>query len=81
MHPIVKQTQSTSILTERCEDLTEKGKCPFNDQELTQILTDNIIGQPTDIEELAEHATRMQICGYFSARRAQAEADIIVTPY
>ena len=49
--------------------------------DLTQILSDNILSAPTDIEELGNQATQMSICGYFAARRAQEHADIIVTPY
>ena len=57
VHPSVKNCQSANVLTEKCEDLTEKGKCPFNDQELTSILTENILTTPMDIEELGNQAT------------------------
>ena len=52
VHPTVQKVDSVQMLTERCEDLTEKAKCPFNDLDLTKILTENILRQPTDIEEL-----------------------------
>lgn len=81
VHPKVKNFQSANILTEKCEDLTEKTKCPYNDGDLTQILTQNILAEPTDIEELGSQAAKMQICGYYASRRAQTDADIIVTPY
>ena len=41
-------------MNEKCEDLTEKGKCPYKEQGLTEILSDNILGTPTDIEELGK---------------------------
>ena len=77
----MKKVESVQLLTEKCEDLTEKGKCPYNDPDLTQILTENILSAPTDIEELGNQAAQMQICGYFASRRSQSEADILVTPY
>ena len=59
VHPTVNKCQSANLLTEKCEDLTEKGKCPFNDQDLTQILSENILTAPMDIEELGNQATQM----------------------
>lgn len=52
VHPTIKKTESAASLTEKCDDLTEKGKCAFNDAELTDILTSNILTAPMDIEEL-----------------------------
>ena len=52
----MKKVESVQLLTEKCEDLTEKGKCPYNDPDLTQILTENILSAPTDIEELGNQA-------------------------
>ena len=52
VHPSIKNTESASMLTEKCEDLTEKGKCPYNEPDLTDILTGNILTAPTDIEDL-----------------------------
>ena len=54
VHPKLKLTESATALTEKCEDLTEKGKCPYNDPSLTQILSDNILNSPTDIEDLGQ---------------------------
>ena len=56
VHPNMKKVESVQLLTEKCEDLTEKGKCPYNDPDLTQILTENILSAPTDIEELGNQA-------------------------
>ena len=52
VHPTVKKAESVGSMTEKCEDLTEKGKCPFNEADLTDILTTNILTTPADIEEL-----------------------------
>ena len=81
VHEKVKKVESVTLQNEKCEELTEKGNCPYNDQGLTDILTDNVLQSPIDIEELGNLANRMQICGYFAARKAAAEADIIVAPY
>jgi chromosome transmission fidelity protein 1 len=48
---------------------------------LTDILTDNILNEPLDIEELASLSGRMKICGYYAARQAAPLADILITPY
>jgi chromosome transmission fidelity protein 1 len=34
-----------------------------------------------DIEEIAAQSKRMQICGYYSSRQAQEDADLLVLPY
>jgi hypothetical protein len=44
-------------------------------------LSANILETPFEIEEIANLATRMKICGYYAARHAAAEADILVVPY
>lgn len=44
-------------------------------------MSDRILEQPWDIEEIANYANDMKICGYFSSRKAAAEADVLVTPY
>ena len=81
VHEQVGKIDSVQMMTEKCEDLTEKGKCPYNDPDLTSIITQNILTRPLDIEDLSEMSQRMQICGYYGARSAQSEADILVTPY
>ena len=48
---------------------------------MTDVLRDNVLDWPMDIEDLGNLANRMQICGYFAARKAAMEADIIVAPY
>jgi hypothetical protein len=40
-----------------------------------------VLVAPLDIEELGQLALKMQICGYYGAREAASDADIIVTPY
>ena len=35
VNPKVKKIESAMMLTEQCEDLTEKGNCPYKDEELT----------------------------------------------
>lgn len=52
VHPSMKKVESVQLLTEKCEDLTEKSKCPYNDQDLTSILSTNLLTAATDIEEL-----------------------------
>ena len=52
VHPSIKKVESVQLLTEKCEDLTEKSKCPYNDQDLTSILSTNLLTAATDIEEL-----------------------------
>ena len=56
VHPNVKKEESLIGLNEKCEDLTEKGKCTFNDPDLTDILTSNILTTPIDIEELGNQS-------------------------
>ena len=43
VHPKVKKIESSLLLTEKCEDLTEKGNCPYKEEELNQILASNIL--------------------------------------
>lgn len=78
VHPSLKSVEN---LNEKCEDLTEKGNCPYNDEQLLPLLAANVIAKPLDIEDLSALAHQMQVCGYFASRDAAAEADIIVTPY
>lgn len=59
VNPGVKKLESAQLMTEKCEDLTEKGKCPFNEPELTEILSSNVLAAPTDIEELGAQANQM----------------------
>ena len=81
VHETIKKIQSATYQNEKCEELNDKGTCPYNGQELTNLLMDNVLERPMDIEELGELAGRMEICGYFAARKAAMEADVIVAPY
>ena len=68
-------------VTQKCEDLTEKGQCPHNDQQMVSMLASNITSSIQDIEEIGTLAHQMQVCGYFGCREASQDADIVVTPY
>ena len=45
------------------------------------IIKDEIIQKPCDIEDLHKLAINDQLCGYFGARLASKDADMIVMPY
>jgi chromosome transmission fidelity protein 1 len=46
------------------------------------LLSDNLIEQTHDIEELSTRCHRLKVCGYFASRQVALEkADVIVTPY
>ena len=40
-----------------------------------------ILARPMDIEDIGAAAKSMQTCGYYAARRAALDADIIFLPY
>eukprot|EP00347_Sterkiella_histriomuscorum_P014288 403361448 len=81
VHEKFKDIASTNLLNEKCQDLTEKSKCIYNDQELTDIFSNIVLEKVQDIEEIGKSASELKICGYFGSRKAMAEADFIVTPY
>jgi len=43
VHEKLKTMESSAMLTEKCEDLTEKGKCPYKDEQLLDILSANLL--------------------------------------
>ena len=59
VHEKLKNIDSVAQLNDKCEDLTEKGKCPHNDPDLTDVLATNLISSFCDIEELGKLANRM----------------------
>ena len=58
VHERIKNYE-VGALNEKCEDLQDTTKCPYRDSQLTQILTDNILLTPIDIEELGQLAHKM----------------------
>ncbi|TNV83211.1 hypothetical protein FGO68_gene2312 [Halteria grandinella] len=81
VHENMKDIPYVSLLNERCQDLCEKSKCPYNDHDLTEIMANYILEKPQDIEEIGQYAKDTKICGYFSSRKAAQEADVLITPY
>jgi len=49
VHEKIKDLESGQ-LNDKCEDLQDKHKCEFRDDQLTDILTDNILNEPLEIE-------------------------------
>lgn len=45
VHEKIKDIESQSLINEKCQDLCEKqsGGCPYNDQQLTEIMSTNIL--------------------------------------
>ena len=70
VHESIKNIHSLNYLNDRCDELNDKGGCPYNNQDLTDVLRDNVLDRPIDIEELGNLAANMEICGYYAARKA-----------
>ena len=49
VHENLKDVASLSLINERCQDLTEKQKCPYKDSELTEIMSTNILVRLTHL--------------------------------
>ena len=81
VHPELHKIESSALLSDKCQDLAEKSKCPFRAEEMTHLLAENIQAGPMDIEDLGKLSHQMQICGYYAARACVETADIVVTPY
>jgi hypothetical protein len=43
VHEKIKDSPSVSLLNERCQELCEKSGCPYNEQQLTEIMSDRIL--------------------------------------
>lgn len=54
VHDQFKKIDSVQLLNEKCEDLADKGKCPYKDEQLINVLASNVIQEPLDIEELGK---------------------------
>ncbi|CDW73958.1 atp-dependent rna helicase [Stylonychia lemnae] len=78
VHEKLKDITNSALLNEKCQDLTEKSNCEYNDQKLTDIISDSIVDKVHDIEEIGNLASSLKICGYFGSRKAMAEADVII---
>lgn len=65
----------------RTRGKSKSSACPFYNQSKTSALQDALLGAPMDVEELGTLGRRMGGCPYFAARRAVAEADVVLLPY
>lgn len=59
-------------------------KCPFLNKKKRRAqtkLVDTILERPIDIEDIEQLARKHQSCGYYGARKAALDADIVFLPY
>jgi len=61
----------------------KKCRCPYlqRGSESERNMTDMILAEPLDIEDLASLGKKRGVCPYYAARSASREADIILAPY
>lgn len=45
------------------------------------ILQEVILAEPMDIEDVGKQASQRECCGYYAARKAQCQADLVLMPY
>lgn len=60
-----------------------KGGCPFltATAKSAAAFREGLLAAPRDVEELAASGRRRAVCPYYAARRAAAEADLLLVPY
>lgn len=60
-----------------------KGGCPFltATAKSAAAFREGLLAAPRDVEELAASGRRKAVCPYYAARRAAAEADLLLVPY
>ncbi|BDA42655.1 ATP-dependent DNA helicase DDX11 [Coccomyxa sp. Obi] len=57
--------------------------CPFRKSNMKsqRQLTETVLAMPMDVEDLARLGRRKEVCPYYAARAALAEADLVLLPY
>ncbi|CAK9011933.1 ATP-dependent DNA helicase DDX11 (DEAD/H-box protein 11) [Durusdinium trenchii] len=63
------------------ERLPRQSACPYFDRSSALRMRDHILFEATDIEAVAEMATKARTCGYYSARASVGDAELVALPY
>lgn len=87
VNPVVSNTRSAALINDRCMDMMRKGqknkkhRCPCLSQSLVSTLTDEILSDVQDIEQVHQMGKELSACAYYASRSGVREADLIVMPY